>query len=82
MEKPAPVLAARICSFPGHPRAPNFPLPEFFHSLRGMKGDFNALQEANLLPKTKERENWKKDGPDLEGGRLLFLPEHDTFQSW
>jgi hypothetical protein len=33
-----------------------------------MKGDFNALQKANLLPKTKEREDWKKDRPDLEGG--------------
>jgi hypothetical protein len=30
------------------PRPPKFPLPEIFHSFRGMKGDFTALQKTKL----------------------------------
>jgi hypothetical protein len=42
-------LAAGIFPCPGHPQASHFPLPEFFHSFRGMKGDFTAFQKAKLL---------------------------------
>jgi hypothetical protein len=28
---------------------PNFPVPEFFHSFRGRKGDLTAFQKTKLL---------------------------------
>jgi hypothetical protein len=30
-------------------RPPHFPVPEFFHNFRGMKGDFVASQKVKLL---------------------------------
>jgi hypothetical protein len=34
---------------PDMPGPSNFRLPEFFHSCRGMKGDFMAFQKTKLL---------------------------------
>jgi hypothetical protein len=34
----------------------NFPVLEFFHSFRGMKGDFTFFKNLNCYPKSKGKE--------------------------
>jgi len=59
-------LAAGIFPCPGHPQASHFPLPEFFHSFRGERGDFlGGLDQKSPPPP------FDKGGPKATGGEFL-----------